>query len=59
MWVARNAYIILFGKSEGKRPLGKCHCRGNDNIKADIIETMVEVMDWMYLFWITGSHNGD
>jgi hypothetical protein len=29
----RNAYRILVGKPEGKRPLGKPRCRWVDNIK--------------------------
>jgi hypothetical protein len=28
-----NEYKILFGKPEGKRPLGRPRCRWNDNIK--------------------------
>jgi hypothetical protein len=29
----RNAYRILVGKPEGKRPLGRPRCRRVDNIK--------------------------
>jgi hypothetical protein len=29
----RNAYKILVGKSEGKRPLGRSRCRWVHNIK--------------------------
>jgi hypothetical protein len=32
----RNAYRILVGKPEGKRPLGKPRHRGMDNIKIDL-----------------------
>jgi hypothetical protein len=32
----RNAYIILMGKPEGKRPLGKPTCRWEDSIKTDL-----------------------
>jgi hypothetical protein len=32
----RNAYRILMGKSEGKRPLGRLSCRWVDNIKMDL-----------------------
>jgi hypothetical protein len=32
----RNAYRILVGKPEGKRPLGRPRRRGVDNIKMDI-----------------------
>jgi hypothetical protein len=31
----RNAYRILVGKPEGKRPLGKTRRRCEDNIKMD------------------------
>jgi hypothetical protein len=32
----RNAYRILMGKPEGKRPLGRPRCRWVDNIKMDL-----------------------
>jgi hypothetical protein len=31
----KNAYRILLGKPEGKRPLGRPRCRWVDNIKID------------------------
>jgi hypothetical protein len=31
-----NAYRILVGKPEGKRPLGRPRCRCVDNIKMDL-----------------------
>jgi hypothetical protein len=34
----RNAYRILVGKPEGKRPLGRPRCRRMDNIKMDLRE---------------------
>jgi hypothetical protein len=34
----RNAYRILVGKPEGKRPLGRPRLRWEDNIKIDLIE---------------------
>jgi hypothetical protein len=34
----RNAYRILVGKPEGKRPLGRPRRRWVDNIKIDITE---------------------
>jgi hypothetical protein len=33
--VKRNAYRILVGKPEGKRPLGRPRCRSVNNIKID------------------------
>jgi hypothetical protein len=35
----RNAYWILVGKPEGKRPLGRPRYRRVDNIKMDLRET--------------------
>jgi hypothetical protein len=32
----RNAYGILFGKSEGKSQVGRPRCRWVDNIKMDL-----------------------
>jgi hypothetical protein len=32
----RNAYRLLVGKPEGKRPLGRPRCRWVDNIKTDL-----------------------
>jgi hypothetical protein len=34
----RNAYILLVGKPEGKRPLGRPRHRWVDNIKRDLGE---------------------
>jgi hypothetical protein len=42
MGETRNAYRILVGKPEGKRPLGRPRCRWEDNIKID-------GMDWIKL----------
>jgi hypothetical protein len=33
----RNAYRILVGKPEGKRPVGRLRCRLVDNIKMDLL----------------------
>jgi hypothetical protein len=35
----RNAYKILVGKPEGKRPLGRSRRRWVDNVKVDLRET--------------------
>jgi hypothetical protein len=40
----RNAYRILVGKPEGKRPLGRPRRRWVDNIKMDLREN---VMVWL------------
>jgi hypothetical protein len=36
MGANRNAYMILVGKPEGKRPLGRPIHRWEDNIKMDV-----------------------
>jgi hypothetical protein len=43
----RNAYRILVGKPEGKRPLGRPRRRWVDNIKMDLREVGWDGMDWM------------
>jgi hypothetical protein len=44
-----NAYRILVGELEGKRPLGRPRCRCNDNIKMDLREIGWGGMDWIDL----------
>jgi hypothetical protein len=44
----RNAYRILFGKPEGKVPLGRPALRCEDNIKIDLREVGWEGVDWMH-----------
>jgi hypothetical protein len=43
----RNAYSILVGKPEGKRPLGRPRRRWVDNIKMDLRE-----IGWNGVYWI-------
>jgi hypothetical protein len=45
----RNAYRILVGKTEGKRPLGRTRRRWVDNIKIDLREMEWDGMDWIDL----------
>jgi hypothetical protein len=45
----RNAYRILVGKPEGKRPLGKPRRRWVDNIKMDLRGIGWDGMDWIDL----------
>jgi hypothetical protein len=45
----RNAYKILVGKPEGKRPLGRPRHRWVDDIKADLREIGWGGMDWIDL----------
>jgi hypothetical protein len=45
----RNAYRIVVGKPEGKRPLGRPRRRWVDNIKMDLREISWDGMDWIDL----------
>jgi hypothetical protein len=45
----RNVYRLLVGKSEGKRPLGRPRRRWIDNIKMDLLEIGLSVVDWIGL----------
>jgi hypothetical protein len=45
----RNAYRLLVGKPEGKRPLGRPRPRWVDNIRMDLGEVRWGDMDWIGL----------
>jgi hypothetical protein len=45
----RNAYRILVGKPEGKRPVGRHRCRWEDKTKLDLGEMGRGGMDWFNL----------
>jgi hypothetical protein len=45
----RNAYRILVGTPEGKRPLGRLRRRWVDNIKINLKEIGWDGMDWIDL----------
>jgi hypothetical protein len=45
----RIMYRLLAGKPEGKRPLGRLRHRWMDNIKMDLLETGLNVVDWIHL----------
>jgi hypothetical protein len=47
MRTKRNAYMILVGKPEGKRPLGRPRRMWVDNIKIDLREIGWDGMDWI------------
>jgi len=47
--VRRGVYRILVGITEGKRPLGRCRCRWEDNINLDLQEVGCEGMHWIDL----------
>jgi hypothetical protein len=43
----RNAYRLLVGKPEGRRPLGRPRHRWVNNIRRDLVEVM-----WTGLVWL-------
>jgi hypothetical protein len=44
-----NAYVVLVGKQEGKRPLGRPKRKWEDNIKVDLREMGWNDIDWIHL----------
>ena len=46
---SRNAYKVLMGKPEGKRPLGRPRRRWKDNIKMDLREVDCDPREWISL----------
>jgi hypothetical protein len=53
----RNAYRVLVGKPEGKRPLGSPRYRWEDNIKMDL--RVIEWVVWTGFLWLmTGTSGG-
>jgi hypothetical protein len=53
----RNAYRLLVGKPEGKRPLGRPRCRWVDNIRMDLGEVGWGV--WTGLVWLRIGTGGE
>ncbi|KAJ4434842.1 hypothetical protein ANN_23413 [Periplaneta americana] len=49
MGESRNAYRVLVGRPEGKRPLGRPRRRWDDNIKMDLREVGYDDRDWLNL----------
>ncbi|KAJ4447923.1 hypothetical protein ANN_09932 [Periplaneta americana] len=49
MGESRNAYSVLVGRPEGKRPLGRPRWRWEDNIKMDLREEGYDDRDWITL----------
>ncbi|KAJ4436792.1 hypothetical protein ANN_16924 [Periplaneta americana] len=49
MGESRNAYRVLVGRPEGKRPLGRPRRRWEDNIKMDLGEVGYDDRDWINL----------
>jgi hypothetical protein len=44
-----NVYRLLIGKPEGKRPLERPRRRWMDNIKMELLEIGLNVVDWIRL----------
>ncbi|KAJ4448734.1 hypothetical protein ANN_00125 [Periplaneta americana] len=49
MGESRNAFRVLVGRPEGKRPLGRPRRRWEDNIKMDLREVGYDDRDWINL----------
>jgi hypothetical protein len=49
MGEGRGVYMVLVGKPEGKRPLGRPRRRWEDNIKMGLREVGCGGMDWIEL----------
>ncbi|KAJ4446505.1 hypothetical protein ANN_13201 [Periplaneta americana] len=49
MGESRNAYRVIVGRPEGKRPLGRPRRRWEDNIKMDLREVGHDDRDWINL----------
>jgi hypothetical protein len=47
----RNAYRLLVGKPEGRRPLGRPRRRWLDNIRLDLVEVGWSDVDWSDMDW--------
>jgi hypothetical protein len=45
----RGVYRVLFGRPEGKRPLGRPKRRWEDNIKMDLREIGIDGANWILL----------
>jgi hypothetical protein len=52
-----NAYSILIGKPEGRRPLGRPRRRWKDNIQMDLREMGLGM--WIGLIWLRIGTDGD
>jgi hypothetical protein len=49
-----NAYRLLVGEPEGRRPLERPRCRRVDNIKMYLAE-----MEWGGMGWVSVAQEGD
>jgi hypothetical protein len=49
MGEGRGVCMVLVGRSEGKRPLGRPRRRWKDNIKMDLREIGIDGANWIHL----------
>jgi hypothetical protein len=56
MGEGRGVYMVLVGKPEGKRPLGRPRRRGEDNIKIDLQDVVCG--EWTGLSWFRIETDG-
>ena len=56
--LSRNAYRVILGRPEGKRPLGRPTSRWEDNIKMDLREVGCDPRDWIALAEMAGLRKG-
>jgi hypothetical protein len=47
LWKRRDVYMVLVGKPDGKRQLGRTRRRWEDNIKMDLQEVGCGGVDWI------------
>jgi hypothetical protein len=55
----RNAYRLLVGKPDGKRPLGRRRRRWVDNIRMDLGKTGWDGVMWTGLVWLRIGTGGE
>jgi hypothetical protein len=53
----RNAYRLLMGKPQGRRPLGRPRRRWVDNIRMDLVEVGWGDVDWIDLALVNSVLN--
>jgi hypothetical protein len=55
----RNVYRLLVGRPDGKSPLGRPRRRWIYNIKMDLLEMGLNVVDWIGLDWLRIGTGGE
>jgi hypothetical protein len=48
-WRRREVFTVLFGRLEGRRPLGRPRLKWEDNIKRDLREIGIDGANWIRL----------